>query len=257
MITRILLFLNIAISLVCEAQNIESIKNRNYMALGAGKGYTHCYSLLSSPNAYNSTKEEYYCKTKDFAFEFLMNPLSGSKETGFKFGYYFGTTLGVSFSKYFIRYSLEHPKEWYDSFNVLMNFNLGIQCAYYFQESNTVIGLRYFNNYNVDELRSGYGNSDDPATLGIFITRNRCDADISYGSDKIPGILTRSAVWDIVRSNFKYALPRKNYESGDLLMYIGFRLEHSILKMTDTFMNLNGADEADTNSGLLTIGIKM
>lgn len=229
----------------CNSYGQESIclGSRNILGAGYGKGFTRCLSALPGGDS-----EEYKCKTNEYFFTFNMNPLGGGKKSGFKFGYYLDGTIGLSFSKWYIRRTLASEIVWQDDFGPLMNFNLGAQAAYYFSEPDMLIGFRYFNNYNADQVRSGYGNSDDPATVGLFFAKKALDADFSYGNDKIPGLLVRSTVWDIVRFNLKYTIRRKNAEYGDVLPAVGIRYENSLLKETDSFLNLSGTDKANTNS---------
>ena len=137
-------------SLPAWAQEIKSTTYRNHMGFGYGRGSTTCISTLSTPNGYNSTKEEYYCKTRDYVYTFGLNGLGSPDKSGLVFGFYLDGTIGLSLSDYYIRYSLGFDPVWSESFGVIMNLNAGIQMAYYVQESNIVFGMRYFNNYNAD-----------------------------------------------------------------------------------------------------------
>lgn len=233
-------------------QEMSCLESRNLLGVGYGKGFTRCLSALPGGDS-----EEYKCKTNEYLFTFNMNPFRGKDNSGFRMGYYLDGTIGLSFSQWYIRRTLNSEIVWQEDFGPLMNFNLGMQAGYYFHESNMIIGFRYFNNYNVDQVRSGYGNADDPASVGLFFTKSLLDADFSYGNDKIPGVLVRSDVWDILRCNLKYTIPRKNAVSGDALATAGVRFEHSVLKETDTFLNLNGTDKANTNSIWFIIGMRL
>lgn len=246
------LLLSIFIVCLSSFGQVSPLHYRNFMGLGYGKGVTRCISTLSNGNT-----EEYYCKTNDYLYTFNINTLSHSDKSGFKFGIYLDGTIGFSVSDWYIRNGPNPDITWQNDFGVLMNCNLGLQAGYYFKDANMVLGLRYFNNYNADQIRSGYGNADDPASIGLFFTKNSLDADFSYGSDKIPGLLVRSPVADILRFNCRYNIPRKNFEDGDALMCVGLRYEYNRFLENDSFINLSGIDKAKGYSIWFVIGVRL
>ncbi len=229
-------------SQVIIGQKTSCLLYRNLLGFGYGAGYTSC---ITTP--LNSDKNEYLCTSNDFIYTFNINSRPFSKKSGFKVGVYFDGTLGLSFSKWYYR-NLTPTSEivWQNNYGVLINFNLGFQGGYYFHEQNFVIGLRYFNNYNHDQIRSSYGNADDPSSLGVFFTKNNFNGDVSYGNDKIPGVLTRSPVTSILRFNFSYNIVFKNHKEGNPIMYVGLRFENNffnknyIIKNQGDHLKING-----------------
>jgi hypothetical protein len=99
-------------------------------------------------------------------------------------------------------------------------------------------------------MRSSYGNADDAAVLGFFFANNRIGLDLNYASDKIPGVLVKSDVWDYLQCNLRFRLT-----NGEFALYAGLRYEHSILQTDRSSLNLDGHQKATVNSLLFTIGL--
>lgn len=239
-----------ACMLKSHAQVIYPFGNASYLGFGFGQGTTRTTTQSTSPNGSNG---EYYCKSKLLAFRWGFSHLGGGKKS-VHFGYYFAGMIGASPSKFYIIPTNSGIKDptWQTDLNVLAEFKLGLQAAYMHKKSNSIVGLRYFNCYAADALRSAYGNKDDGATLGLFYGGERLGVDMNYTSAKIPGILVDSKAWTYYQIDTRYKVG--NWDDGDMTWYVGLRYEYSVLKDPHSFLNLDGTHTAHPTSWMLTLG---
>ncbi len=225
-----------------------------YLALGYGFGNLNGTESLTNPTIYSNNTGEFKVRSRSFAMSTIYSGYG--KSNGIHLGIYSGATIGGAISKrYYIRsYNLNKDKVWVEEFNFLGDLRLGIQTTYRINEKKAFVGIRYFNNWNGDGLRTYYGNSDDAATIGCFGAFKNISLDIHYASDKIPGFLVDSHVWDFIQTELRCKLA--NWNDGNYSCLLTFRYEYSILK--DRVLYYNGPignQKANANAFMISIGI--
>lgn len=102
---------------------------------------------------------------------------------------------------------------------------LGPQVNYLSTDTNFVFGIRYFNWYIDDGLRTYYNIPDDGAALGIYFANKKFALDINYAPKNLPGILV-----DNNCNHFQVELrykPLKNLKNTKISRIFGLRYEYS------------------------------
>lgn len=224
-----------------------------YLALGGGVGKLKGTESLANPSIYSNNTGEFQVKSRSFAMSTIYT--SYGESNGFHLGIYAGATLGGAISeRYYIRsYLLNKEKVWVEDFNFLGDLRLGAQAIYRLNDQKAFVGIRYFNNWNGDGMRTYYGNNDDAAMIGCFGALKNISLDLQFGSDKIPGFLVDSYVWDFLQAELRWKLG--NWDDGNYSWLLIFRYEYSILK--DRVLNYNGpigTQNARANALMISIG---
>lgn len=225
-----------------------------YLALGYGKGNLKGTEVLNVATPFSNNTGEFVVKANTFAMTSVF--CSYGKRKGFNLGYYLGCTLGGTSSRYYYIRSiyLAKDKVWTTDFNFYGDLRLGLQACYKFEKRKALFGIRYFNDWNGDGLRTYYGNSDDAAVIGVFAGFKKIGLDINYATDKTPGVLVKSDTWDFLQCEFRWKFG--SWDDQNYAWMIALRYEYSVLRDRDFYNDgrIIGTQDARAHSLLISIG---
>lgn len=219
-----------------------------YLGFLAGKGVMHGKeSLVGGPNPTNDYAT-YEAKTTPFAMTALFET-HGTKKINL--GTYMGATIGAGNTKYFYdikNTTLDGPGE---SFDFLLDMRIGLQLTHASDNNEYFFGLRYFNWYNGDALRSQYTNADDAAAIGLFGGYKNWGIDLNIAPKHLPGFL--------VRNEFNYGQLEIRYkgasfDNNNYALFLGTRIEISSYKGETFGQGFLGYEDAKSTLIAFVIG---
>lgn len=109
---------------------------------------------------------------------------------------------------------------WGSDFGLFVDWKVGFSLNYCLPKQETTFGLRYFNWYQSNGFGGSYGNADDAAAIGVTANWKKFGLAYSYGSDKIPGFLVNSHLWNSSEVEARYQLKYNKDNTGGIIVGI-------------------------------------
>jgi hypothetical protein len=193
-------------------------------------GFLYSRGLANSTLYYEQIPDygSYYTKARGLAMTAnFQGSLTKFMEEKVSIGYYGGFTLGASRSYYQVQYYNKKDNPVYDALDFLGDMRLGLQAGYHLKEEKLGFGIRYFNMYGGESLRSTInGNADDGAVIGLFANYKKLGADFSLAPKGFPGILVHN-VYNYCQAELRYKFG--SWDDGNYAFYAGTRYDHTFL----------------------------
>jgi hypothetical protein len=201
-----------------------------YLGLQAGRGsLSGTESVVAGPNI-----------TADYAqFDLTYNPwamttvFSRHGTNKINLGWYLGATLGSGTTKYIYNYTAAPLNAEQQEFNLLVDLRFGLQLTHANDDLKYYVGIRYFNWYNGDGIRSYYTNADDGAAIGLLAGYKDFGIDLNFAPSNFPGVLVANEL-DYGQLELRY---KSNITFGDddYALIFGGRADISIINERETF----------------------
>ena len=159
-------------------------------------------------------------KNVPFSLNFHFNSI-GNKRVNFGAYGTFMAGAGSSKEKYTSKGRTTYAGNIYPAIAV----KLGPQLNYINKDTNFVIGIRYFNWYMDDGLRSPASIDDDGAAIGVYVANKQYGLDINFAPKNLPGILVYNDC-NLLQIEFRYKF-KKNLKNPKISRIVGLRYEYS------------------------------
>jgi len=197
------------------------VNTKIYMALSGGYGKLNGVETYSNHYRIKQSTVNESVTNVPFAVNFHFNSIGKRR---FNVGAFGSFMAGAGNSKYRSTSPYNNDNN-SSALNPSIAVRLGPQINYLSNDTNFVIGFRYFNWYMDEGLRTYYNIPDDGAALGIYIANKQFALDINYAPKNLPGLLVEN-----ISNHFQVELrykANKNLKNTNISRIFGLRYEYS------------------------------